>query len=112
MRLKDHSIRKQTDFKKIAYQGSYFTGKLLSLKKLGNNLSLSRWAIVVSAKVSKKATERNKLKRRLKEIMRLRLKELPKGQDLLIITRPAAKGKSYKVLTQELNFLLKKAKLC
>ena len=54
--------------------------------------------VVVSTKVSKRATERNRIKRQIKEIMRSRIKK--DIHDYTIIIRPAARGLSYSELSR------------
>ena len=56
--------------------------------------------IVVSAKVSKKATERNKLKRRIRNIMRY---YLTGDRAYKIITRPEAMKLNFQELKEEME---------
>ncbi len=60
---------------------------------------LEKDIIVVSKEYSKKAVERNKTKRRIREIIR----ELNKGKKYKIILKPSAKDLSYQELKKEIN---------
>ena len=73
--------------------------------------SESRFAFVVSTKVSKKAVVRNKLRRRLREIVRLELPHIQQGHDVLIAVRPQAIRMSYQELRTALIELFTKARL-
>ena len=57
--------------------------------------------IVVSAKVAKRAVDRNLLKRRIREIMRPQMSK--KKYDYTVITRPGATGLSFKELEEFLT---------
>jgi len=67
-----------------------------------------RVGIVVSTKVSKKATVRNKIRRCLKEI--LRKMHLPPCE-MVIVAQPEAVSASYWDLLRDLGYALKKSGL-
>jgi len=64
-------------------------------------------AFVVSKKVSKKAVQRNRIKRVLREVMRLNLEQQRKGKYLVVVKPQAAKMKNPE-LRQEMNKILSK----
>jgi len=88
-------------------------GRFLGLKTLPNRLEKSRYCFVISTKISKKATKRNLLKRRLREITRLSLLRLVGGYDVVVLTKPNSGilEKTYSELETELSGLLKKGRL-
>lgn len=78
-------IRLANDFKDILKNGNSFFCKNLYIKTKKNNLDNSRFGIIVSAKVSKKAVERNRLKRIIREIIKENLEIIKKDQDVVIV---------------------------
>ncbi len=66
----------------------------------------TRFAIVVGHTVSKKAVIRNRLRRRLREIVRMRLPHLVPGFDVVLIVRSPAIKKTFAELARGLDFVL------
>jgi len=59
---KQHRITKDKEFALVFDQGKSYATKLLILKAMPNNSNISRFGFIVSAKVSKKACQRSKIK--------------------------------------------------
>lgn len=96
------SLKKKKDFNK-AYKGKTIAGKLIFLKAQKNNLDVSRFGFVVSSKISKKAVIRNKIKRRLREIV----KDFKKGFDIIIIVKPEIINKTYQEIKNDFENVIK-----
>jgi ribonuclease P protein component len=77
---------------KIAFSAVYAAGAkqsrhpLVAYSKL-NNLSHCRWGLSVSRRVGT-APRRNRVKRLLRESIRLLQPDLPKGYDIILVVRP------------------------
>ncbi len=68
---------------------------------------VSRTAFIVSKRVSKKAVDRNRIKRTLREEIRLNLPKLPKG-DYMVMVKPLALLKTNRELRDDLMKALAK----
>ncbi|MCK4553470.1 ribonuclease P protein component [Candidatus Parcubacteria bacterium] len=105
---KINRLTKDKDFDNIFKNGKSSYDKLIGVKAIQNQLGNSRFGILVSAKVSKKAVERNKIKRQIREIIKLQLNKIKLGYDVVIITLPAILGKSYQEIERSVISHLKK----
>lgn len=88
MLAKANRITKEKEFALINKLGRSFYSPVLMVKIKPNDLNISRFATIVSNKVSKKATQRNLIRRRLSEIIRLNLNKIKSGFDILVIVSP------------------------
>ena len=111
MLAKQHRLTKERDFKKVNALGRSFFSPQFRLRHVANGLDASRFGIVTSAKLSKKAVVRNRVRRQVSEILRLNNKKIVAGQDVVVWVRPPALNKAYQELEEKLLGLLKKAKL-
>jgi len=68
------------------YGKAYFSGNL-GAKFLKNNLSQTRIGFAVGIKFSKKASERNQMKRWMREIFRQELPRIKNGEDIIVLAR-------------------------
>ena len=75
---------------------------------IANNLAGNRFGIMVGLKVSKLAVERNKIKRRMREIIRFEEKNLKKSFDFVVTVLPAARGLGFEELKKSLLFNFKR----
>jgi ribonuclease P protein component len=107
MLKKENRLTQKKDFDRVFKKGRGIKSNSLFLKILENNKECTRIGIIVSKKVSKKAVERNKIKRRIREI--IRKIDFCKGFDIILITYPNIKEKDFKGISEEINYLFKKA---
>ena len=110
MLSKINRIRKKKDFELIFKNSKSFKNNIFILRIAKNSLGLFRFGFVVSQKVSKKAVIRNKVKRRLSDIIKAELKNFSdiqseNGKDLVFITLPGIEKKEF----SELKELVKKS---
>jgi ribonuclease P protein component len=103
-------LKKEKDFESVFKNGRGFNEGLLRIKITPNGLVSSRFGFIVSKKYSKKATERNNLKRRLRDIVKKNLLDLKEGFDVVLFAVPGLENNFDKLL-EIVPKLLKKSKL-
>ena len=108
---KANRLKKNKDFENVFKKGQGFKEDFLYLKIKKNNLKSSRFGFVVSKKFSQKATDRNKIKRRLRELVRIKLPEIKKGIDGVITIVPGFKINDFWELEEIINRLFEKANI-
>jgi ribonuclease P protein component len=108
---KKFRLRKKNDFDKVYKKGRKITSEFFLIKIKPSGLKFSRIGFVVSKKTAGKIVLRNKLKRRMREIIRLFREELKGGYDIIIVAKPTSLDKNYKDLEIDLKKLLKKENL-
>lgn len=101
-------LTKAAQYSLVYDQGSTWTDNLVVMKALPNGLDLYRYGISVSRRVGK-AVMRNRVKRRLREI--LRQVSLRPGWDIIVIARAAAANADYRLLEKAVNRRLSQAGL-
>lgn len=104
-------LKKNSEIKNVFKKGRGFKEGFLFLKIIKNNLERIRFGFIISQKVSKKATIRNKIKRRLSEIVRARFKKMKPGIDALLIAVPGLETKDFWEIETMINNLFKKGGL-
>lgn len=83
-----HRLAKEADITRVLRKGRKFFDPFFTLRMYyGETATAARFAIVVSTKVSKKATQRNRLRRILREVLRAQLAFIRPG-DYLIQVQP------------------------
>jgi ribonuclease P protein component len=107
----ENRLRKEKEVELVFKTGRSVFDLVCGFKFLRNNLSVSRFAILVGTKVSKSAVKRNRVRRQIREIIRLNLPKIKSGFDFLFIVRPEAKDKKYQDLEKIIIDGLKRARL-
>jgi ribonuclease P protein component len=92
----------------VFQQGRHNSGRLIAVRSAPNEVGISRFAFSVSKRVGK-AVVRNKVRRRLREIVRSQ--PLVEGFDVVIAARPQAAQTDFWALKAEVDLLMKRARL-
>ena len=106
-----YKLKKDNDFKKVFKQRGNNQQEFIKIKILKNDLTYSRFGFIVGLKISKKAVERNRIKRRLEEIVRLKLKQIRPGFDIVVLVNQEITKKNYQAIEKTLISLFRKANL-
>ena len=110
MLKKTNRLLKNTDFARIMRRGRAVASGDFLLKYAKTDSSQSRFGFVISVKVSKKATERNLLKRQIREIIRNNIKIIAGGYNFVFVARKSALNLTFSELKEEIMRLLSKIK--
>ncbi|MFA5644455.1 MAG: ribonuclease P protein component [Patescibacteria group bacterium] len=109
---KENRLRKNKEIENVFKNGKSFYNDLFGFKVLKNDLDSNRFCVIISAKVSKKAVDRNRFKRIVKAVFLEIEDKLKNGFDYLIVIKKEFSGKSFfdvkKILEdsfKKMNFL-------
>jgi len=82
------SIRKTKSFKTVYSSGRQAVNAFFVMYVMANDTDSNRLGVTVSKKVGK-AVIRNRVKRMVKEVFRLKAEDIGQGFDIVVVARPA-----------------------
>jgi len=102
-------LRKGGEFDTAFSEGTVVSGPLLLLRYRANGTGVTRWGFAVGKRITKLATERNRTRRRLREVAR----RLPVrgGYDVIVVGRGGCATASSSELREALERRLARAGL-
>lgn len=104
------TIKDNRDFQRLYRRGKSAGSATLVLYTRPNRLGRNRVGITTGAKLGK-AVVRNKMRRRVREILRLHAGELRPGYDLVVVVRHQATVRDYWKMDRDLMACAGKLKL-
>jgi ribonuclease P protein component len=104
-------LRKSGDFQQVRQQGRSVSSRLLVLAWRANEIGRTRIGFIVSKRISKRAVERNHVKRLLSEAARASLPDLLPGMDIVISARNGASAVTLQTFASDMRILFGRAKL-
>lgn len=123
MLQKEHRLKKKRDIEIVFENGKFVPGELVNAKvwhvdiqkfpKRGYAKDDLKIAVVVGKKVSKRAVDRNKIKRRIREVLRLLIKQdvFRLGNMIVVMAKPDALGATYQDIEKSVQQVLQRAKV-
>jgi len=108
---KKHRLKKKNDFARVTRGGRTAAIQYLVLRFMANQREESRVGFVCGKKVAKRAVARNRIKRRLMEIVRALLPSIRPGFDLIFLTRPGIADLEFEEIKMAVEGLLKRARI-
>ncbi len=93
------SLKENSVFRRLYYKGASAGNRFLVIYCRRNGLGLNRLGLTVSTKLGH-AVVRNRMRRRLREIVRLNERRLQNGYDVVIVARSAAVEAEFAALTR------------
>lgn len=105
-----YRIRQNVEFQQIRKEGLSYSNELLVFCVLANQLPYSRFGFSVSSRLGN-AVVRNRIKRRLREALRLRMEMIKPGWDIVVIAKRSVSGADFHKLDAACARLLRRAHL-
>ena len=107
---REYRLRMSADFQRTRQLGKCWSHRLAVLCALRNDVGHSRFGFATSKRIGK-AVVRNRVRRRMREVVRLRRPEIARGWDLVFIARPPIAGATYVETASVVRGLLSRAGL-
>ena len=104
-------LRKTRDFKEVFGKGRGTRSGRLFLKARAVKNKSTRFGIVVSKQVAAKATDRNRIKRLLRESVKALMPDVREGYDIALVTLPVFVAVSLQDTKQQVMSVIKKSSL-
>ncbi|MCC6612049.1 MAG: ribonuclease P protein component [Anaerolineae bacterium] len=103
-------LRRREDFARLRRHGHTYRRPWLSLSVVQNEVGHNRYGFITSKQLGKAVT-RNRVRRVLREVIRLRHADVQPGFDILWIARSGLVGKPWPVVVQMVDELYRQAGL-
>jgi ribonuclease P protein component len=112
MLAKKYRLTGSSVLEDVKKEGSlYQSGSFGILVRNRKDDEASRFAFIVSTKISKIAVKRNKAKRRLREAVKQNTNKVSKGYDVVFLTKKMTLEKSSKEIAKEVEKVFKESGL-
>jgi ribonuclease P protein component len=102
------TLRRRADFEAVVRSGSVSATRLLVLRARRTDGPTTRIGLATPASLGG-AVERNRVRRRMRALVRARHEEMGAGWDLLVIMKPDARSATFDELRDALNVVLDRA---
>lgn len=114
-------LRSRQDFLRLRQEGQVVQNRCFKLSFISSGLTHHRYGLIVTGRLGK-AARRNRLRRQVREILRLLDPQLaehmvkqpdqpPRGYDMVLIAKPAAMQATFDILEIQIKQLLQRANL-
>jgi len=104
-------LRHEQDIKTLFLKGKSVFGNVVGLKFRRNEFFETRFAVIIGTKVSKNAVDRNRIRRKIREVIRVHISEIACGYDVGILVRPEAVKKTKQEIETAVVQVLKRSSL-
>ena len=101
-------LSSSTDFKRVRRLGKSYAHPLIVLIKHPNEVNISRFGVAAGRSIGN-AVERNRSKRRIREIIRIQIPKIQTGWDIIFLARQPMKDASFAELQAAVDQLIERA---
>lgn len=106
----EYRLSQDEEFEKVEKEGKVFQSKSFGLRYLDRgDEEYSRFGFVVSNKISKDATKRNRIKRAFREAVRQSISYLDRGLDVVFLVKKITATESTEEIMAEVREAFSKA---
>ena len=103
-------LKKRYQFNYVYKSGEHFSGEHIVLYVVSSKTKNIKVGLAVTKKVGH-AVVRNRIRRRLREIIKAKISTLKQSYNIIVVARDNISSASFETLTNEFSKLLKKANL-
>jgi ribonuclease P protein component len=103
-------LRSSIDFKRVRRLGKSYAHPFIVLIKHPNEVEISRFGVAASRSIGN-AVQRNRAKRRIREVIRPRIPNIHPGWDLIFLARRPINNASQSDLQAAIDQLIHRAKI-
>jgi ribonuclease P protein component len=103
-------LTRSADFDRLRHEGKSWRHPMLTMAVAPNGLDHNRYGFIVSRR-SGSAVVRNRVRRIMREVIRLSLSKIKPGYDVSLIARNEIVNQPYSVVREALELLFKRAGL-
>ncbi len=103
---RQHRLVKSRDIQRVLRLGRYVRSPRINIKHAANPKGGQRFAFVVSTKVSKRATVRNRIRRQLRALVAAQMQSFPRDRDYVIMLSSTKPLPGRPELVQDLTSIL------
>jgi len=104
---RENRIRLRKEFAEIKNKGKILYSPLFGFLTYKENDDQKKFGFIVSKKISKKAVDRNKIRRILSEVVRENLEKFENGTRIIFLTKKEILGKKMKEIEKEVEKFMK-----
>lgn len=104
------TLKLNNDFRRMYSRAKRVSGGYVTVYAMKNRRDYNRLGLTVGKHIAK-ACGRNRIKRLMRESVRLMNPRIASGFDIVIVAKPKAVGKTYAQISTDIRYCLKKLKL-
>ena len=108
MLKKINRISSRKDFLEIKSKGQLYSGPFFGGLYLKTDDETIRFGFIVSKKISKRAVDRNKIKRRMSEVLKVNLEKFSPGTKIIFLAKKSLLEAKREEIKKEVSRLISK----
>lgn len=106
MLKRENRIRLKKEFTEVKNKGRILYSPLFGFLTYKENDDQKKFGFIVSKKISKRAVDRNKIRRILSEVVRENLERFENGTRIIFLTKKEILGKKYDEVEKEIKRII------